>query len=291
MMTNTLEHYRKIDDVPSQKKAQKLPCADSSPDSFRYEWIFELGQEYLKKDDFQNALSCFTQLKKVAGNFESHYFLGLCLEKLGEDEMATQMYLEALLIPTSKVSYLFETYKNIGNLYLKQGNIDLAEDFYYKAYGLQPSSPQLSVNLGTLEIQRKRYVEAIERYRFALQQNPKFSPGWVGMALCYEAFGDMDMAWASVLKAYDQDQSNSTTLFLLGTWSQRVQKTEFALMVLAQHFDSGHFEATLSILFIEICLEVKQTHLALIELERALLWDPTHADLLMLSRSLRALDV
>jgi tetratricopeptide (TPR) repeat protein len=248
--------------------------------------LFSLGTGYLKAKNFESALSCFAELKRLTNSFESHYYAAKSHEGLNQDELAKNCYLDALLITTNNMDLLFEAYKNVGNLYLKARNLDLAEDFYHKAYNLQPESPQLMVNLGTLEMQKTDSSRAIERFRKALTLDPKFAPAWVGLALCYHQFGDHDMAWASVLKSLDCDSFNSTALLLMAQWCGKQSAMDIAIQKLMAFFDRGEFDSMLSLCFVELCIQTNQFFLARIELERSLLWDPQHTDLLNFDRAL-----
>lgn len=242
--------------------------------------IFKLGLSYLKGGNFESAQICFYALKKNKNNFENHFYYAQACESLFQFEEAKNSYLDALLLPTFNQFFLFEAYKNVGNLYLKDKNLDTAEDFYHKAYTLNPESPQLLVNLGTLEMQKFDASRAIERFRQALQIDPKFSSAWVGMSLCYHNFGEFNLAWGSILKAYEGDASNGTALLLLSQWSIKANKIDFALECLMNFFDSGLLDTQLSLAFIELCVHAQRLELARTEIERSLLWEPRQPELL-----------
>jgi Tfp pilus assembly protein PilF len=201
-------------------------------------------------------------------------------------EKARESYLDALLLPTVEDQLLFEAYKNIGNIYLKDHHIDVAEDFYHKAYSLNSESAPLMVNLGTLELQKKDQSGAIERFRMALRIDQKFSPAWVGLALSYHLFGDFQMAWASILRAVECDVKNGTALLLMAQWCTKHDSIPYALKVLSSYFDQGLYEASLSLAFIELCIQSGELSLARWEVERSLLWDPKNVEILQFDRAL-----
>lgn len=249
--------------------------------------IFELGKSYLKSTSYESAQKCFSHLKEVLNTFEAHFFYARSCEGLGEMQLARESYLDALLLPTVDSELLFEAYKNIGNIYLREQNIDVAEDFYHKAYSLNASSAPLMVNLGTLELQKTDSSGAIERFRMALKIDQRFSPAWVGIALSYHLFGDFEMAWASILRAVECDSKNSTALLLMSQWSIKNNAIDQTLNALINYFDQGLFEAPLSLAFIELCIHSNNYYLARWELERALLWDPKNKDLLSFDKVLQ----
>lgn len=249
--------------------------------------IYDLGKGFIKNRNFESAQKCFQYLKVKLNNFESYFFFAKSSEALGQVEAARDAYLDALLLPTVDSDLLFEAYKNIGNIYLKESNIEVAEDFYHKAYTIKSESPTLLVNLGTLELQRLNTSGAIERFRSALKVDPKFSPAWLGLALSYDDFGDFPMAWASLLRSVECDSRNATALLLLAQWSVKNEGVNKAIHYLSQYFDSGFFDNQLSLVFIELCLHSNNYGLARWELERALHWDPKSVELNSFDQVLR----
>lgn len=287
MELNTIEEARKILLANNEPYlATALLAKELQQNIHDNELVLKLGLEYLDNSNFEASKACFLELKKSTNSFESHFYLGKCFEKLNDTESALGFYLDSLLISTINMKLLFEAYKNIGNLYLKEKNIDIAEDFYHKAYALFPESPQLLVNLGTLEMQREDSSRAIERYRKALCIDPQFSPAWVGLALSYHQFGDLEISWASLLKAIEYDNKNSTALLLFAKWCTKHNAIEIALNHLMNFFDLGEFDTSLSLAFVELCIQNNKFYLARIELERALLWDPKQPDLLSFDKAL-----
>lgn len=249
--------------------------------------VFELGESYLKSGSYEAAQKCFFHLKEVFNSFDAHFFYARACEGLGATDKARESYLDALLLPTLDSELLFEAYKNIGNIYLKEQNIDVAEDFYHKAYSLNSKSATLMVNLGTLELQKSDSSGAIERFRMALIIDQKFSPAWVGLALSYHLFGDFEMAWASILRAVECDTKNSMALLLMAQWSGKNNNISQAIKSLIDYFDQGLFETPLSLAFIELCIQSNNYALARLELERSLLWEPKNKQLLSFDKVLK----
>jgi tetratricopeptide (TPR) repeat protein len=136
-------------------------------------------------------------------------------------------------------------------------------------------------------MQRQQTEAAIAKYRKALQFDLQHAPAWVGLALCYQEFGDGDMAWASLLKAVECDPDNGTALLLLAQWSVRHQGMTLAIQHLMNHFDRGAFDSQLSLAFVELTVKDNNFLLARMEIERALLWEPQQPELLAFDRALQ----
>lgn len=251
-----------------------------------YDSLFQLGLGYLKSSDFPSAIICFATLKQATNSFESFHYLARAYDGNQDSHSAKEIYLDALLIPTTNIDLLFETYKNLGNLYLKERHFDLAEDFYHKAYGLSPESCQLLVNLGTLEVQKGDLSLALERFRKALKIDQEFSPAWTGLAISYQQLGDFDLAWASLLRAIDSSNKNTTALLLLAQWAAKHNAVKYALDRLMNFFDEGAIDTVLSLAFVELCIQSGNFFLARVEIERVLLWHPQNMDLQKFDRAL-----
>ena len=260
-----------------------LRVQKSQPD---FKLINELAIRYFKSKNYIAAKTCFAELKKILNTFEVHYYFAKICENLNNHEEAKENYLDALLLSTLDLELLFEANKNLGNLYLKEKNLDIAEDFYHKAYTINPDSPQLLVNLGTLELQRKELGIASERFRKALRINPRFSHAWVGLSLCYLELGEQALSWGSILKSIEHDPENSTALLLAAKWCLKNDAIEITLQHLMNFFDRGHFDLQISLSFIELCIKKNDFYLARVELERSLLWSPKQVELLQFDRAL-----
>ncbi len=89
--------------------------------------IFNLGKGFLKNLNFDAAKKCFFYLKQThPTQFEFCYYYAFTCESLGNINEAREVYLDSLLLSTTDLNLLFESYKNIGNIYLKDKDIDTA---------------------------------------------------------------------------------------------------------------------------------------------------------------------
>jgi Tfp pilus assembly protein PilF len=114
---------------------------------------------------------------------------------------------------------MFQALKSMGNIHVRERDLDAAEELYARAMVLNPQSDALLVNFGVLEIQRQRWNEARERFRAALASHPANDRAWLGLALVHRAFSDHDLAWANVCQALDLNPNNETAAGLLTEWA------------------------------------------------------------------------
>jgi tetratricopeptide (TPR) repeat protein len=77
----------------------------------------------------------------------------------------------------------------------------------------------------------EKYDEAIEAYRKALEADPKFTDAVHGMAMCYQAKGDLDMAIEVTRKHIAQDPEDILAFTNLSMFYQKkgmIQEAETA---------------------------------------------------------------
>ncbi|MES2856060.1 MAG: tetratricopeptide repeat protein, partial [Bdellovibrionota bacterium] len=176
----------------------------------------------------------------------------------------------------SEPGILFEVYKNVGNIHVRAGDFDAAEEFYDKAYTIRPNSDILLVNYGTLEIQRENHESALERFRAAVAVNANSDRAWVGLALVHRAMGDLELAKGNVERALDINDSNRTAIRLSVEWA--IQDHEFgsALRRLEEYVaGKGSEDSEICFIFSKLLVQVGRLTEARIELERVLALDPT----------------
>lgn len=167
----------------------------------------------------ERAILIAKHLCRVEPTFDNFYLLADLFYQLNQDQDAEEFYLMAAQNVQTETPLLFEVYKNLGNIYVRKGDLDSAEECYNRAYTLHPDSDVLLVNYGTLEIQRENYEVALERFRQAVDRNPMNDRGWVGLGLIHRQYGDLDLAWANVERALDINLVNKTALHLEIEWA------------------------------------------------------------------------
>lgn len=183
--------------------------------------ILEKGAAYfieLKKP--RRAIECALKYIEVSGDKAiGHVLLGDAFSEVGDHAGALSCYDYFLRHNKEDSKTLFNVYKNMGNIYVKDKDFDAAEEFYCKAFALNPHSDALLVNFGILEIRREKMNEARERFRQALEVNKSSDKAWVGLSLIHRAFGDFELAWANAAYALEINPKNETAAQLLLEWA------------------------------------------------------------------------
>lgn len=157
---------------------------------------------------------------------ERQFLLAELLFASGQDDEAVGEYLNYLKCCDRNEERLFQCYKNLGNIYVRMREFDLAEENYNKAYALRPNSLELRVNFGTLEIQKDRLEKALEHFRSAVHQDASCSKAWVGLALIHRSLGDHDLSYANLIAALEGKGAREMALQLLQDWAFQDQRPD-----------------------------------------------------------------
>ena len=223
----------------------------------------------------EEALKCFRAFNKIEKSLDSQILVADTLYLCERDELALPAYREALKFGVSDERLLFDIYKNVGNIFVRAGDFEGAEEFYDKAYTLDSNSDVLLVNYGTLEIQRGSMDKAVDRFRRAVEVNPQSDRAWVGLAMVHRTMGDLELAKGNLERALDINPSNRTALKLAVEWALQDTDTTPALRRLETYISTtGGEDAEICFIFAKLLIQAGRLSQARLELERVLALDP-----------------
>ncbi len=237
--------------------------------------------------DRKIRVSIIKTLVSVEPTFENFARAGQVLVDAGELDQALDAFFEASLRVQEESELLFEVHKNMGNIFVRRGDFDAAEEAYHKAFTLKPDSDILQVNLGTLAVQKEDWGSALARFRQCLEINPANDKGWVGVALCHHQVGDSLLALATLENALDLNGMNRTAVHLMANWSMPSGPVERAMVRLQDYLSTKESDVEMSLVLIHLFCHRQQYKWARLEMERALCWAPDRTDLLELNEKLQ----
>ena len=256
-------------------------------DSWNPTVLMKIASVLEEQKKFSEAEVSYKALCRVEQSFETLYALATCLYKQSKDEAALEKYYEALALLVSDNQKVFDAYKNMGNILVRRGDFEGAEEFYNKAYTMNANSDVLLVNLGTLEVQRQDYEKAIYCFRKAVEINCDNDKAWVGLALVHNQYGDQELAWANVETAVELNPSNRTAVHVIGSWGMRDQKVGRAIPVLERYLSSLDFDEEMSLALIHLYCHQGMLEPAKIEIEKVLLWNPANIEVKNLKKQIK----
>lgn len=106
-----------------------------------------------------------------------------------------------------------DAYNMRGLIYMRLNDMALAEESFRRALSLKPGDPDTQHNLGWLQCQRGRYLEAGQQFSLALA-NPTYggrAKTWMAQGLCQLRDGKPAAAEQSLLRSYELDAGNPIT--------------------------------------------------------------------------------
>ncbi len=207
----------------------------------------ELRKELVEEFDAESVEALSPEIEELFKSAEVSYSKGV-------DGKAYQEYMACINSGSYNPSLLFTSYKNIGNILVRSGDLEGAEEYYNKAFTIEPDSDVLLVNLGTLEVQKQNFEKALERYRMAVDINPLNQRGWVGLAIVHREYGDMILSWGNLEKSLDINPSDETALELMVQWGIKDSKFDSLILRLENYLhinsQNTHMRGILARVFI-----------------------------------------
>lgn len=247
----------------------------------------ELARRLCERNRLEEAVRILKNVIRIDYRFETVSRLAQVEYRLELLEEAFDHLQQAVLIAPDGGNELFDVFKTLGNIYVKRGDLESAEENYNKAFRLNPDSDSLHVNLGTLHIQRHDWEQATDRFRAALSLNPSNDKAWVGLALCHRMKGDWELAWGNLEAALEYNPLNEVALGLALEWSTHEGKEFRALDLIRNFLVEGGWNEKLSLAFAWLSYRRGETVHAKLELERILAVNPTNFQALSLADELR----
>lgn len=240
------------------------------------------------KNEFANALKINLSLEAQREDAMLMKKTGDLASKLGQDKLAQTSYLRAIQRFETGEPELFEALKNVGNLFLRAGDIESAQEYYHRAFRIQPSSETLLVNLGTLEIQRGEFAAAIQRFHSAIAIQPNSSKAYVGIAMSYREMGDIELAWGNLEQALDFDNSAPTALQLCVAWGMSDGKEGRAIERLQAHIEKNPTDDQSTYFLAALLLRAGRIQESWFETQKLYWINPAHSGLPQLMADLGA---
>lgn len=246
----------------------------------------EMTHVLIKLEKWNEAQRVAEQWYQTSAGFSVCFSKAQIEYQLQMDEKSLQSYFEALSFVADTQPEMFEIFKNVGNIYVRKGDFESAEEFYNKAHAVNSHSDILYVNYGILEMQRGDLNRAKDRFRSAIHFNSRNDKAWVGLAMVHFEFSDEELGIANLKKAIDLAPYNKTAInFALQKMGQR-QHTPYVIEVLQKYLDQADFDEEISCQLIQKFYEMGRFELAMIECQRLLLWVPEKPEYYRLSAEL-----
>lgn len=233
-----------------------------------------LASQLESSQKYSESIRIREQILKIDYGFMTVFQLAQSYYLNGDDQLALDKYYEALSILTEEDETLFEIYKNMGNIFVRQGDFDAAEEYYNKACTLNNRSDILFVNYATLEVQKQDFEKARECFRHAVEINPENDKAWIGLAMVHNHFADFELGWANLEKGLDINPKNRTGVYLFAQWALRDQKYSKAIHIIENYLSDIDCDEDLSLSLINFYCLLGNAAAAKLELQKLEFWIP-----------------
>jgi len=155
--------------------------------------FYRLAQLDFAQGKNQEALTHLKRsLQLDSKNADVHNYLGIVHVLLSDFQSAERELEEALKINP----YLTDAKNSLGAVYMKTGRPERARSTFEEALKdkTYPNPEKILYNLGSLDLELKRYPEAMESFHKAVAASPNYAKGYYGLALAFAGTGRSDDA-------------------------------------------------------------------------------------------------
>lgn len=173
------------------------------------------GDLFLAEGNLEAAMNQYRQVLVLNPNIPQAYqrIAEIC-GKQGNWQQATAYYRQAVqLNQTSEISdstATYGSYRQQGDLLRSQNKISEAIESYLQAIQLQPNSPELLANVGSLYAQQQQWQKAIAFYQKALELQPNFAGVYRNLSRVFQQINQPQLASQSWEKALELEPHRAT---------------------------------------------------------------------------------
>ncbi len=187
-----------------------LSACASAPSSARKtenrqaEQYYQLGQASFSEGKNQEAIENLKKsLRLNPKNADAHSFLGVIYLLLSDFSNSEKELEEALKLNP----YLTDAKNSLGAVYMNTGRGDKAKALFEEALKdkTYPTPERILYNLGTVELDARRYPEALDAFRRSVSANDKYAKGYLGLGQVLLATGKTEEAKANFQKVIALD--------------------------------------------------------------------------------------
>ncbi|MEN9724337.1 MAG: hypothetical protein RJB38_2323 [Pseudomonadota bacterium] len=148
-----------------------------------------LGDTHERDQDPKKARRCYQDAVAYEPHLEGYRSLAMLEIRSRNDAAAADALERALQLKDLPTNVRFEIHRASGNCWMRAQQTEKAEIQYKRALGIDPTSDQISSNLGALYLQSGRLKDAERAFEDALVANPNNSRALSGMAAALLADG------------------------------------------------------------------------------------------------------
>lgn len=177
-----------------------------------------LGAIYIKENNLTNAIKALDLAVKYDPEaLEPRYLLVLVYSLQKKYDLVNQEYEKFLRLASQADPANVYLYKELGTVYLQQGNLEAAEKTYKLLIAAEPKNSQAHLMLGTIYEKQGKKDTAIAEFKAAIDSNPDDHLALNALGYLYAEEGiNLSEAEILVRKALEFEPNNGAYLDSLG---------------------------------------------------------------------------
>lgn len=238
-----------------------------------------LGELYLGRKNYEEALAAFQRALNIRQDAELNYKLGLCYKALNNiDNAIIRFDTAARMNPAHEMANL-----NLANIWRFRKNFKLAKGYYEQALKANRKLVEAHLGMADCIFNEGNIDEATRAYAFIVTNFPAEYSGYLGLARILIHNGQPKEARVAILKAREIAPQNSQVYEMLGilAHSQKDNKTAAESFKRAVMLDSGSITAYQSL--INVLIDEKKFEEALTQIKNCLVKFPANPRLYYLA--------
>jgi len=192
--------------------------ADEKADNRLLEWGGRLALENHHWDIAEEIFSCLLERRK---NPTDLFCLGESLLNQFRLKEAEECFVESLHQILEPCTLLFKINKYLGQIYLRYKNYPMAEEYYNKAFTLNPHSLSLQFHRALLKLKEKKYKESETLFESIVSKSPESAEAWLGLAINRYFLGDEEIALGCLDRCLDVNPHHVKAFELKQKWKYK----------------------------------------------------------------------
>lgn len=180
----------------------------------------------VKRKSLEGQVRAARKLVELDPSDDHKYLLAQSLSDANAEREALEIYHEIIDESSEPTWLLFTVFKAIGNIYLKMGDYEAAEEYFNRANTINSEDLNLVISYGYLYLQSGQLADSKEKFALALLQESTNMEARMGLALVHVTVGDYELGCANLAMILEKDPTNKMALHLHYKWSEKITKSE-----------------------------------------------------------------
>ncbi len=186
----------------------------------------------VKRKSEEGQVYAARKLVEVEDSTANQFLLAKAYLRCGSDKAALNICHSILDNAAEYDGTVFLVFKMMGSLYQRAADYDAAEEYYNRAFAINPYDLDIQISCGYLYLQSQRVDKARERFAGVLDSNEMVIEARIGLALVHSFLGEFEMACANLATVLDINPGHQLSLSLYAQWSSNCKDGAYPLTYL-----------------------------------------------------------